>query len=261
MLESIEGYRGQPRLKNILPVFSGLFQKPTLINNVETIASLPGIIENGNKWFRSMGTKLSPGHGLYSVSGHVKKPGQYEYGLGVSFRELLERCGGIRDGRKLKFWSPGGASTSIFTEEHMDVELSYEGVASSGSMLGTRSIQVFDDTVCVVWAIARWMEFYKHESCGKCTPCREGTFWMKLLYDRLEDGRGTMDDIERLSTICNNVAARGFCAFIDGAILPVLSSLKYFYDEYQAHVLNKGCNYNLTSSLALKDEDLRIPST
>lgn len=248
LLESIEGYRGQPRLKNVLPVISGLFKKPTIINNVETIASIPGIISNGSDWFKAMGTEESTGHAIYSVSGHVKHPGQYEGELGIKFSDLIEQCGGIRAGHKLKFWSPGGASTSIFTDKHWDVELSYEGVSNAGSMLGTRSIQVFDDTVCVVWAIRRWMSFYKHESCGKCTPCREGTYWMMILYDRLENGEASIDELDRLALIAEQVNRRGFCPFIDGAVLPVTSSIKYFYDEYRSHVEMNGCNYKLESS-------------
>ena len=179
LLDSLEGRRGQPRLRPPFPAVAGLYGCPTVINNVETIASVPSIILNGVEWFRSMGSEKSPGFTLYSLSGHVTGPGQYEAPLGITLRELLDYAGGVRAGHRLKFWTPGGSSTPLLTDEHLDVPLDYEGVGAAGSMLGTKALEIFDETTCVVRAVRRWTEFYKHESCGKCTPCREGTFWLR----------------------------------------------------------------------------------
>ena len=190
LLDSLEGRRGQPRLRPPFPAVAGLYACPTVVNNVESIASVPPIVLNGVDWFRSMGREKSPGFTLYSLSGHVTTPGQYEAPLGITLRELLEYAGGVRAGHQLKFWTPGGSSTPLLTDEHLDVPLDYEGMAGVGSMLGTKALQIFDETTCVVRAVRRWTEFYAHESCGKCTPCREGTYWLAQIYERLETGRG-----------------------------------------------------------------------
>ena len=166
LLDSLEGLRGQPRLKPPFPAVAGLYARPTVVNNVESIASVPAILRGGAGWFTSMGTERSSGPGLFSLSGHVTRPGQYEAPLGITLRELLEMAGGVRAGHELKFWTPGGSSTPIFTAEHLDIPLDYESVAAAGSMLGTRALQIFDETTCVVRAITRWMEFYALESCG-----------------------------------------------------------------------------------------------
>src|SRR5664279_435349 len=163
LLDSLEGYRGQPRLRPPFPAVAGLYASPTVVNNVESIASVPAIARNGAAWFRSFGTVKSPGFTLYSVSGHVQRPGQYEAPLGITLRELLELAGGMRAGHRLKFWTPGGSSTPLLTEEHLDVPLDYEGVTAVGSMLGTKALQMFDETTCVVRAVLRWTEFYAHE--------------------------------------------------------------------------------------------------
>ena len=184
LLDSLEGRRGQPRLKPPFPGAQGLYARPTSVNNVESIASVPGILLHGPEWFKGMGTEKSAGHGIFSVSGHVTSPGQFEAPFGITMRELIELCGGMRDGRRLKFWTPGGSSTPIFTEEHLDVPLDFDSVAAAGSMLGTRALQVFDETVSVVRVVSRWTDFYRHESCGKCTPCREGTWWLKQIMER-----------------------------------------------------------------------------
>ncbi len=165
---------------------AGLYACPTVINNVESIASVPSIVANGADWFAGLGTEKSKGFGIFSLSGHVTTPGQYEAPLGITLRELLDLAGGVRAGHRLKFWTPGGSSTPILTDEHLDVPLDFESVAAAGSMLGTRALQIFDETTCVVRAVLRWTEFYEHESCGKCTPCREGTFWMVKVLERLE---------------------------------------------------------------------------
>ena len=166
LLDSLEGFRGQPRLRPPFPAIAGLYAMPTVVNNVESIASVPSIIEHGVEWFQAMGTEKSKGYTLYSLSGHVANPGQFEAPLGITLRQILELAGGIRSGHQLKFWTPGGSSTPMFTAEHLDVPLDYEGVSAAGSMLGTKALQIFDETTCVVRATLRWVEFYKHESCG-----------------------------------------------------------------------------------------------
>jgi NADH-quinone oxidoreductase subunit F len=244
MLDSLEGRRGQPRLRPPFPAVAGLYASPTVINNVETIASVPCIVTMGADWFSSMGTEKSKGMTLYSLSGHVEKPGQYEAPLGITLRELLDLAGGVRHGHKLKFWTPGGSSTPIMTSEHLDVPLDYEGVAAAGSMLGTKALQIFDDTTCVVRAVLRWTEFYKHESCGKCTPCREGTWWLVQILQRLEDGQGTEADLEALLDLCDNIMGRSFCALADGAAAPIMSSIQYFREEYLDHLQPDGCPFD-----------------
>lgn len=234
LLDSLEGRRGQPRLKPPFPGAAGLYARPTSVNNVESIASVPGIIRNGADWFKSMGTEKSTGFGIFSLSGHVANPGQFEAPLGITMRELLDLAGGIREGHRLKFWTPGGSSTPIFTEEHLDVPLDFDSVAAAGSMLGTRALQVFDETVSVVRAVARWTEFYQHESCGKCTPCREGTYWMRQIMTRLEHGKGSQDDIDKLLDMCDNILGRAFCALGDAATSPITSAIKYFREEFEA---------------------------
>ena len=234
LLDSLEGRRGQPRLKPPFPAVAGLYARPTVVNNVESIASIAPILLRGAEWFADMGTEKSTGFGIFSLSGHVARPGQYEAPLGITLRELLEMAGGMRGGRKLKFWTPGGSSTPMFTAEHLDVPLDFESVAAAGSMLGTRALQIFDETVSVVRAVSRWTDFYAHESCGKCTPCREGTFWLKQIMERLEHGKGTQDDIDKLLDICSNIFGRSFCPLADGAISPITSAVKYFRKEFEA---------------------------
>ena len=244
LLDSLEGFRGQPRLRPPFPAIAGLYAKPTVVNNVESIASVPAIINNGVAWFSAMGTEKSKGFTLYSLSGHVTNPGQFEAPLGITLRELLEISGGVRKGHKLKFWTPGGSSTPIFTDEHLDVPLDYEGVAAAGSMLGTKALQIFDETTCIVRAVLRWTEFYKHESCGKCTPCREGTWWLVQVLKDLEAGRGTEADLDKLLDLCDNIMGRSFCALADGAASPIISSLKYFRQEYLDHLAIGSCPFD-----------------
>jgi NADH-quinone oxidoreductase subunit F len=253
LLDSLEGLRGQPRLKPPFPAIAGLYACPTVVNNVESIASVPYIISRGAAAFAALGTERSKGFGIFSLTGHVTTPGQYEAPLGVTLRELLDLAGGVRAGHTLKFWTPGGSSTPIFTDEHLDVPLDFEGVGAAGSMLGTRALQIFDDTTCVVRATLRWTEFYQHESCGKCTPCREGTYWMVRVLARLDRGQGTDEDLDKLLDICDNILGRAFCAFGDGAISPVVSSIKYFRDEFIEHFKRGGCPFDPAASTAWAD--------
>jgi NADH-quinone oxidoreductase subunit F len=248
LLDSLEGRRGQPRLKPPFPAVAGLYARPTVVNNVESIASVPSIVQNGAEWFTSMGTEKSAGYGLFSLSGHVTEPGQYEAPLGITLRELLDLAGGMRAGHELKFWTPGGSSTPLFTAEHLDTPLDFESVGAAGSMLGTRALQIFDDTTCVVRAVLRWTEFYKHESCGKCTPCREGTYWLVGILRRLEAGNGTEADLDKLLDICDNILGRSFCALGDGATSPITSSVQYFRDEYIRHFTEGGCPFDPVAS-------------
>ena len=244
LLDSLEGFRGQPRLRPPFPAIAGLYAKPTVVNNVESVASVPAIVNNGVPWFTAMGTEKSKGFTLYSLSGHVNNPGQFEAPLGITLRQLLDIAGGVRNGHKLKFWTPGGSSTPIFTDAHLDVPLDYEGVAAAGSMLGTKALQIFDETTCIVRAVLRWTEFYKHESCGKCTPCREGTWWLVQVLKDLEAGKGTEADLDKLLDLCDNIMGRSFCALADGAASPIISSLKYFRQEYLDHLAAGQCPFD-----------------
>jgi len=244
LLDSLEGRRGQPRLKPPFPAVAGLYARPTVVNNVESIACVPSIVTHGADWFKSMGTERSTGYGFFSLSGHVTRPGQYEAPLGITLRELLDMAGGMRSDRELKFWTPGGSSTPLFTQQHLDTPLDFEAVGAAGSMLGTRALQIFDDTTCVVRAVLRWTEFYKHESCGKCTPCREGTYWLVQVLRRLEQGDGTEADLDKLLDICDNILGRSFCALGDGATSPIMSSIQYFRDEYVEHLRHGGCPFD-----------------
>jgi NADH-quinone oxidoreductase subunit F len=248
LLDSLEGFRGQPRLKPPFPAVAGLYACPTVVNNVETIASVPAIVERGADWFAKMGTEKSKGHGIFSLSGHVTRPGQYEAPLGITLRELLDMAGGIRAGHRLKFWTPGGSSTPLLTDEHLDVPLDHEAMAAAGSMLGTRALQIFDETTCVVRAVLRWSEFYAHESCGKCTPCREGTYWYKQMLKRLEQGQGGEEDLSTLLDLSDNILGRSFCALGDGATSPVTSSIQYFRDEYIRHFELGRCPFDRAAS-------------
>jgi NADH-quinone oxidoreductase subunit F len=244
LLDSLEGRRGLPRNKPPFPAVAGVYALPTNVNNVESIASVPPIINNGGDWFASVGTEKSKGFGIFNLSGHVATPATFEAPLGTTLRELLELSGGMRAGHQLKFWTAGGSSAGILTDQHLDVPLDFESVAAAGSQLGTRSVQIFDETTCVVGTVLRWTEFYQHESCGKCTPCREGTFWMVRLLDRLEHGQGTEEDLEKLLDICDNITGRAFCALGDSATPPVTSAAHYFRDEFLQHQKEGGCPFD-----------------
>ena len=261
LLDSLEGRRGQPRLRPPFPAVAGLYACPTVVNNVESIASVPPILLNGIDWFRSMGSEKSPGFTLYSLSGHVTRPGQYEAPLGITLRELLTYAGGVRAGHQLKFWTPGGSSTPLLTAEHLDVPLDYEGMASVGSMLGTKALQIFDETTCVVRAVRRWTQFYAHESCGKCTPCREGTYWLTQIYARLESGDATEADVDKLLDISDTILGKSFCALGDGAASPIISSIKFFRDEYLAHLgpaSTAGCPFDPHASTLMAGREVGV---
>ncbi len=257
LLDSLEGFRGQPRLRPPFPAIAGLYAKPTVVNNVESVASVPAIVNNGVEWFTSMGTEKSKGFTLYSLSGHVNNPGQFEAPLGITLRQLLEISGGVRSGHKLKFWTPGGSSTPMFTDAHLDVPLDYEGVSKAGSMLGTKALQIFDETTCVVRAVLRWTEFYKHESCGKCTPCREGTWWLVQVLKDLESGKGTEADLDKLLDLCDNIMGRSFCALADGAASPIISSLQYFRQEYLDHLSAGTCPFDPAAATLFESVGVR----
>jgi NADH-quinone oxidoreductase subunit F len=244
LLSSLEGERGQPKLRPPFPAVEGLYRAPTTVNNVETIASVPWIIRKGVDWFRSMGTERSPGPKLFSVSGDVRRPGNYEYPLGTPARELiLGAAGGMLDGKELKAWTPGGSSTPMLTADHLDTPMDFESIQSAGSLLGTGALIVLSQDVCIVRACLNFTRFYAHESCGKCTPCREGTDWMQKILTRLEGGQGRREDMDTLKDICDSIFGRSFCALGDGATSPIVSALKYFRAEFDQHVDDHGCPF------------------
>ena len=244
LLTSLEGYRGLPRNRPPFPAVEGLYASPTVINNVESISSVPSIMSDGWDWFAGLGTEKSKGFGIFSLSGHVTRPGQYEAPLGITLRELLDLSGGIRAGHRLKFWTPGGSSTPLLTDAYLDVPLDFESVTAAGSMLGTRALQIFDETTCVVRATLRWTEFYQHESCGKCTPCREGSWWLVRAIERIEQGKGTDEDLETILDVGDNIIGRAFCALGDAVPVPISSAVKYFRDEIIQHQKEGGCPFD-----------------
>jgi NADH-quinone oxidoreductase subunit F len=240
LLDALEGRRGQPRLRPPFPAVAGLYASPTVVNNVETIMNVPHIVEHGVEWYRSMGTEKSPGPKVFCVSGEVVRPGNYEWPLGTPARQIVEEsCGGMLPGRTLKFWCPGGSSTPLLTAEHFDVPMDYEAISEAGSLLGTTAMMMYSDKTSVVDAVLNWTRFYEHESCGKCTPCREGTFWLAQILQRILDGNGRTEDLQLLDDVCDNIFGRAFCALGDGATSPIKSSLKYFRDEYE-HLIAHG---------------------
>jgi NADH-quinone oxidoreductase subunit F len=237
LLNSLEGLRGQPRLRPPFPAVEGLYASPTVINNVETLMNIPDIVVNGPDWFRSLGTEKSPGTKMFTISGKVERPGNYELPMGAPFRSLLEElAGGVLDGRALKAFTPGGSSTPLLAAEHVDVNLDYESVAEAGSLLGTGAIMVMDETDCVVEAAERMVRFYAHESCGKCTPCREGSWWATRVLERLEGGFGRPQDVPLMHDMGTNIMFRAFCALADGTAAVINSSLQHFAGEYEEHV-------------------------
>lgn len=236
LLESLEGKRGKPRVKPPFPATHGLYQKPTVVNNVETLANIPHIVKRGAEWFASIGSPpKSTGTRVFCLSGHVKRPGNYEVPMGITFRELIyELGGGMRSDKKLKAFIPGGASAPFLREEHLDVKLDFESVAVAGSMLGSGGVTVMEEGTSMVWAALRLMEFFYHESCGKCTPCREGSSWLVQILQRILARRGRMEDLDTLLKICQNIGGgRTVCAFGDAEIAPIQSTLQYWRLEYE----------------------------
>lgn len=239
MLESIEGKLGQPRLRPPFPPSYGLFGKPTVVNNVETLTNVPLIIERGAEWYRTFGTEKSPGVKIFSLSGRVKKPGNYELPLGTPFRKLIyEYGGGILEDRPIKAIMAAGASSSLIVanETALDTPMDYESVPSLGAQLGSASVIVIDDTVGIDWLVNKTVHFFRHESCGKCTPCREGTFWMMHLTDRITAGQATWQDVELLKDVASQMRGKCFCALGEFSIEAVLSGLERFRGDFEARV-------------------------
>ena len=241
LLESLEGKRGQPRLKPPFPAVAGLYGCPTLINNVETLAALPPIMHRGADWYAAIGPEKSPGTKIFSVSGHVLKPGNYEIVMGeTTLRELIfDLAGGLRDGREFKACWPGGSSVPLLTAEHLDTPLDYESLAGAGTFLGSGGCIVMDDSGCIVRASWRLAHFYRHESCGKCTPCREGTGWLEKILGRIVHGEGRLEDLAMLESLFGRISGRTLCALADGAVAPVQSALELFRDDF-VRVIEQG---------------------
>ncbi|MDQ3068742.1 MAG: NADH-quinone oxidoreductase subunit NuoF [Acidobacteriota bacterium] len=247
LLESLEGKRAQPRIKPPFPAVAGLWNSPSAVNNVETLCNVPLIVKNGAAWFSGMGPEKNGGPKLFCVSGHVERPGTFETTMHTTLRELIydpKYAGGIRGGRKLKCVIPGGSSVPVLLPDQLDIPASFDGVAAAGSMLGSAGIIVMDETTCMVWAAENLLHFYQHESCGKCTPCREGTDWLLKLLKKIEHGEGEMRDIDLLMSVGNNIAGKTLCAFGDAAATPVLTTIKTFRHEYEEHVKQGKCPYH-----------------
>lgn len=242
LLESIEGKKGQPRFKPPFPAGFGLYGKPTTINNTETLASVPVILQNGGKWFLEQGRPNNGGTKLFCVSGHVNNPGNFEIPLGTPFAELLKMAGGVRDGHKLKAVIPGGSSVPVLPADIiMETDMDYDSLSKAGSMLGAGSVIVMDETTCMVGALARLSHFYYEESCGQCTPCREGTGWLAKVMHRIEHGQGQQEDLDLLNDVAHRIGGRTICALGDAAAMPVMSFLKHYREEFQYHIDHKKC--------------------
>ncbi|OIO38414.1 MAG: NADH oxidoreductase (quinone) subunit F [Candidatus Omnitrophica bacterium CG1_02_46_14] len=240
LLESLEGKRGLPRLKPPFPAIVGLFGCPTIINNVETMACVPHILKNGSEWFAKLGSPGNGGTHLFSVSGHVKKPGVYELSMGTSLREIIyTHAGGIRGDRALKAVIPGGISAKILRADEIDVKMDYDSLKAAGTMLGSAGVIVMDETTSMVEALVYACKFFAHESCGQCSPCREGTGWAYKIVKRIYSGEGTLKDLDTLLTISKNMEGRTICVFADAAAWPIQSYITKFRSEFEEHILNK----------------------
>ncbi|MGI9222926.1 MAG: NADH-quinone oxidoreductase subunit NuoF [Woeseiaceae bacterium] len=241
LLESLEGKQGKPRFKPPFPANYGLYGKPTTINNTQSLASVPAIMRNGAAWFAGLGPEGSGGTALFSVSGHVEKPGNYELPMGIPFKDLLELCGGVLDGRKLKAVIPGGSSVPVMpAEKIMNCTMDYTSLAEAGSSFGTGAVMVMDETTCMVSVLRRISRFYMAESCGQCTPCREGTGWLYRMLTRIVEGKGQEDDLDKLVDVANKIEGHTICALGDAAAWPVQSFLKHFHDEFEYMIRNHG---------------------
>ena len=244
LIESLEGKRAQPRLKPPFPASAGLYGCPTAVNNVETLCNVPFIIQNGAEWFAKLGPEKNGGPKLYCVSGHVKRPGTFEASMDVTLHDLIydaKFAGGIRDGHALKCVIPGGSSVPVLLPNQINIPASFDGVQAAGSLLGSAGIIVMDETTCMVWAAENLLHFYKHESCGKCTPCREGCDWLYRMLRKIERGEGQPRDLDLLNSVANNILGKTLCAFGDAAATPVLTTIKMFHAEYEAHIREGRC--------------------
>jgi len=241
LLESLEGKQGKPRFKPPFPANFGLYGKPTTINNTQSLASVPAIIRNGAAWFAGLGPEGSGGTALFSVSGHVEKPGNYELPMGIPFNDLLELCGGVLGGRKLKAVIPGGSSCRVLPAEIIrECTMDYTSLQQAGSSFGTGAVMVMDETTCMVKVLRRISQFYMAESCGQCTPCREGTGWLYRMLSRILDGRGELEDIDKLLDVANKIEGHTICALGDAAAWPVQSFLKHYHHEFEYMIRNHG---------------------
>lgn len=241
LLDSLEGFRGQPRLRPPFPAVKGLYGRPTVINNTETVSTLPAIVAQGADWFKQWGTEKSPGTKMLSVSGHVRRPGNYEVPLGTSLGDVLTLAGGLRTGRRLKAVIPGGASAPLLTTT--DVAMDFEALKDAGTMLGSGAVVFMDESTCMVRNALVTTEFFEHESCGKCTPCREGTWWAVKVLERIEHGEGRREDLDLLLDICDGIDGRSFCPLGDAASWALRSNVKLFREEFEAHVAEGACPY------------------
>ncbi|ADE16715.1 NADH-quinone oxidoreductase, F subunit [Nitrosococcus halophilus Nc 4] len=242
LLESLEGKKGMPRYKPPFPAGFGLYGRPTTINNTESLASVPVILEKGGQWFLKLGTPTSGGTKIFSVSGHVNRPGNYEVPMGTPFKDLLELAGGMRNGNALKAVIPGGTSVPVMPAEAiMAANMDYDSLAKAGSLLGAGSVIIMDETTCMVRALERISAFYYEESCGQCTPCREGTGWLYRVVRRIEHGQGTQEDLDKLVNVAQNIDGHTICALGDAAAAPVISFIQHFRDEFQYHIDHKRC--------------------
>ena len=244
LIESLEGKRAQPRIKPPFPAVAGLYDCPTAVNNVETLCNVPPIVLNGAEWFASLGPEKNGGPKLYCISGHVKRPGVYEASMHTTLRELIygdQFAQGMLNGRKFKAIIPGGSSVPLLLDEQLDTPASFDHVQKAGSLLGSAGLIVLDESVCMVWLAMNLLHFYRHESCGKCTPCREGGNWLYQLLQRVEGGQGQAKDIDLLFGVANNILGKTLCAFGDAAATPVLTTLKLFRHEFEAHVREGRC--------------------
>ncbi|MBD3258036.1 NADH-quinone oxidoreductase subunit NuoF [candidate division GN15 bacterium] len=244
LLNSLEGEKGMSRMRPPFPAVEGLYGCPTIVNNVETLATVPQIINRGADWYKSLGTEKSAGTKIFSLSGHVKQPGNYEVVLGHNLKDFIynpKYGGGILGDKKLKGVIPGGSSTPFLTPDQIDVGLDYESLTSVGSMLGSGAVIVFHEDTCIVWVIERLIHFYRHESCGKCTPCREGTGWLEQVIHSIEHGQGKPGDIEKIEQLCENILGRTICPLGDAAVMPIQSAIKHWRDEWQYHIDHGEC--------------------
>lgn len=242
LLESLEGKKGWPRMKPPFPAIEGLFRCPTIVNNVETISYVPSIIKNGGEWFAKLGSEKCGGYRFYSVSGHVNKPGVYELPHGTPLREIINHAGGVRNGKKLKAVIPGGSSSPVLRPEEIDVKMDVESLAAIGSMIGSAGVIVIDEDTCLLDVLLVTSRFYHHESCGQCTPCREGTGWLDKVFTRMAQGNGRIEDVDNLWNIANGIMGNTICPLGDAAAMPVFGFIKKYREEFEAHAKTGKCH-------------------